>query len=359
MAIAPIPPFAKRTTQGVKLSSLQHDNLHEVMRSTINALIEEINTLQSSTSPLPAGLSIEWNSNTLPTEFSALWEDGTVVSRALYPRLFAICGTSFNTGGESGSQFRLPNKMGKVVVCANPMNGQTDGALSTRTFATYFGSQSNAYATSVTINTATLSATPTGTVTLSPYTPSGTIAVANFTPTGTIAVTPITPTGTVTVAETLIPYTPTGTIAVTLTDNTLTGTGTVTVGGLSCQNVVFSAEPAISAIDCTVPPTVDAVDIAAALTVNTTIDTQTFTGDATDFDHTHTATFTGSLINLVATFTGASIGTTATFTGSASTQTATFTGVTESLNHSHTVTDGSINVSTMQPAIVKNFIITY
>jgi hypothetical protein len=359
MAIAPIPPFALRTTQGTKLSSLQHDDIHSVMRSTINALIDKINELEMGSGGLPAGLSIEWNSNTLPTEFSALWEDGTVVSRALYPRLFAICGTSFNTGGESGSQFRLPNKMGKVVVCSNPMNGQTDGALSTRTFATYFGSQSNAYATSVTINTATLSATPTGTVALSPYTPSGTIAVANFTPTGTVAVTPITPTGTVTVAETLIPYTPTGTIAVTLTDNTVTASGDITVAGITCIQVVPSVEPNTGVIDCSAILKIDGTDLESTLAVNTTVDTQTFTGDATDFDHTHTATFTGSLINLVATFTGASIGTTATFTGSASTQTATFTGVTESLNHSHTVTDGSINVSTMQPAIVKNFIITY
>lgn len=358
MSISHIPQIPLRITQGSKLSSQQHDYIHSVLRGTINELIDKVNELSSITGAIPPGVSLEYSGTSLPTG-RYLWENGVVLSRSLYPELFAVIGTSFNTGGESGSQFRLPNKMGKVVVCSNPMNGQTDLALSTRTFATYFGNQSNTYATSVTINTATLSATAAGTVTLSAYTPSGTVAVANFTPTGTVTASPITPTGTIAVAEAAISYTPTGTVAVTLTDNTLTGVGTVAVDGIACEDVVGTAEPNVSAIDCSIPLTVDATAIAAALTVNTAIDTQSFTGDATNFNHTHTATFTGGSISLVATFLGNSIGTTATFTGAASTQTATFTGSSQNLNHTHTVTDGSISASTMQPAIVKNFIITY
>ena len=40
--------------------------------------------------------------------------DGSVVSRSTYAALFAAIGTVYNTGGESGSEFRLPNLKGKV-----------------------------------------------------------------------------------------------------------------------------------------------------------------------------------------------------------------------------------------------------
>lgn len=38
--------------------------------------------------------------------------NGAVVLRATYPDLFAAIGTTYNTGGESGTQFRLPDKRG-------------------------------------------------------------------------------------------------------------------------------------------------------------------------------------------------------------------------------------------------------
>lgn len=40
---------------------------------------------------------------------------GAVLSRTSYPDLFGAIGTRWNTGGESGSQFRLPNLPGKVI----------------------------------------------------------------------------------------------------------------------------------------------------------------------------------------------------------------------------------------------------
>lgn len=41
--------------------------------------------------------------------------NGTVKNRADYPELFAAIGTRWNTTGESGTQFRLPNLPGKVI----------------------------------------------------------------------------------------------------------------------------------------------------------------------------------------------------------------------------------------------------
>lgn len=42
--------------------------------------------------------------------------DGSAVNRTDWPALFAIVGTTYNTGGESGTQFRLPDLRGRVIV---------------------------------------------------------------------------------------------------------------------------------------------------------------------------------------------------------------------------------------------------
>lgn len=63
---------------------------------------------------LPSGTSLEFAGSVLPAGF--LWEDGTVYLRSAYPRLFAAIGTSWNTGGELGTQFRVPNRKGRVGV---------------------------------------------------------------------------------------------------------------------------------------------------------------------------------------------------------------------------------------------------
>lgn len=42
--------------------------------------------------------------------------DGAVVSRTTYAALFAAIGTAYNTGGEAGTDFRLPDLRGRVPV---------------------------------------------------------------------------------------------------------------------------------------------------------------------------------------------------------------------------------------------------
>lgn len=42
--------------------------------------------------------------------------DGSVVSRATYAALFARVGTKYNTGGEAGTDFRLPDYRGRLLV---------------------------------------------------------------------------------------------------------------------------------------------------------------------------------------------------------------------------------------------------
>lgn len=65
-------------------------------------------------SSVPVGASLDGYWTAAPYGF--LLEDGSVQVRATYPRLFAVIGTTFNTGGETGSQFRLPDSRGRVQV---------------------------------------------------------------------------------------------------------------------------------------------------------------------------------------------------------------------------------------------------
>lgn len=63
-------------------------------------------------SSVPVGTSLSGYWTAAPTGY--LLEDGTVQTRTTYPALFAILGTTFNTGGETGTQFRLPDSRGRV-----------------------------------------------------------------------------------------------------------------------------------------------------------------------------------------------------------------------------------------------------
>lgn len=55
------------------------------------------------------GLAVAYTGGTGTLPAGMLLANGAVVNRADYPRLFARIGTTYNTGGETGSQFRLPN----------------------------------------------------------------------------------------------------------------------------------------------------------------------------------------------------------------------------------------------------------
>lgn len=48
-----------------------------------------------------------------------LWCDGRVMVRTTYAALFAKIGTSYNTGGETGAQFRIPDMRGRTGQGAN------------------------------------------------------------------------------------------------------------------------------------------------------------------------------------------------------------------------------------------------
>jgi microcystin-dependent protein len=60
----------------------------------------------------PTGSVIAFAGSTAPTNW--LMCDGTTVSRTTYAALFTLIGTTYNTGGEAGTDFRLPNLLGRV-----------------------------------------------------------------------------------------------------------------------------------------------------------------------------------------------------------------------------------------------------
>lgn len=62
----------------------------------------------------PAGTSIEGYWTAAPAGF--LLEDGALLVRATYPALFTAIGTTYNTGGETSLQFRLPDSRGRAQV---------------------------------------------------------------------------------------------------------------------------------------------------------------------------------------------------------------------------------------------------
>lgn len=66
---------------------------------------------------LPVGALIEFAIDTDPStlDIRALECDGSTVSEVTYADLFAVLGTKWNTGGEPGGEFRLPDWRGKFV----------------------------------------------------------------------------------------------------------------------------------------------------------------------------------------------------------------------------------------------------
>lgn len=73
---------------------------------------------------VPVGCIVAGAGSTAPTGF--LLCDGIVLSRGDYQELFSIIGTQYNTGGETASQFRLPNIKGRVIVGRDTSQSEFD-----------------------------------------------------------------------------------------------------------------------------------------------------------------------------------------------------------------------------------------
>lgn len=80
---------------------------------------------------LPAGMISPFAGSSAPSGW--LLCAGQVVSRTTYARLFSALGTTYNTGGEAGTDFRLPDLRGRVIAGVDNMGGVAASRLSAAT----------------------------------------------------------------------------------------------------------------------------------------------------------------------------------------------------------------------------------
>lgn len=96
-----IPVASTTTLGGIKVGN----NLSIEADGTLNAV-------GGGTDSLPVGVSMEWYTNTPPTNW--LLCDGSFVQISDYPELFEVLGTTF--GGNGTTDFALPNRKGRMGI---------------------------------------------------------------------------------------------------------------------------------------------------------------------------------------------------------------------------------------------------
>lgn len=156
MSLSLIDQIAKRNTQGMKLTSLQHDDIHEQFRTAINAIIDELNglTIAGGGGSVPTATVLEYAGTSVPSGF--LWANGQAVSRTLYANLFTAIGTTFGAG-DNVTTFNVPNHIGRVASGTNPMGGVTVGGLTSRALGDTFGAQTISYTPAGSVSQANIS----------------------------------------------------------------------------------------------------------------------------------------------------------------------------------------------------------
>lgn len=75
----------------------------------------------------PVGMVTQFSGSAAPSGW--LFCDGSVKSRAIFAALFAVVGTTYNTGGESGTSFRLPDYRGRSPIGVGTGSGLTNRVL--------------------------------------------------------------------------------------------------------------------------------------------------------------------------------------------------------------------------------------
>ena len=84
----------------------------------------------------PVGSSMRWWGTADPADKMFLLEDGRLLTSEAYPELFAVLGVTFNTGGETTGEFRIPDTRGRTGVGAG---ASPDAALTDRVLGAKWG----------------------------------------------------------------------------------------------------------------------------------------------------------------------------------------------------------------------------
>lgn len=113
-----------------------------LMRCRNNFVANELRIVDLEASPpvFPIGSIHMFAGSSYPAGF--LLCDGSSISRTTYAALFAIIGTAYNTGGEAGTHFRIPNQLGRCLIG----NG-TGSGLTARTIGSIGGAETHVLST--------------------------------------------------------------------------------------------------------------------------------------------------------------------------------------------------------------------
>lgn len=120
MAYPPSVPVGTRinTTPQVNTHAADHNTIHAALTDIITELgsnpsgdFADVTAHFAVVCPL--GAILPYAGATAPTGWALC--DGSTVSRATYADLFALIGTTYNTGGEAGTDFRLPDLRSRFI----------------------------------------------------------------------------------------------------------------------------------------------------------------------------------------------------------------------------------------------------
>lgn len=116
---------------GAALGDVSGFTAKDAESTTVQSLDSRVSNLEraSATPPgtdtlNPTGTMMEFAGTVAPAGY--LMADGAVKDRSDFAALFAVIGTTFNTGGETALQFRLPNRKGRVGVGLDSTQAEFD-----------------------------------------------------------------------------------------------------------------------------------------------------------------------------------------------------------------------------------------
>lgn len=122
------------------LHSVQHINANDEIEAieaelgidpsgAYNTVVARLAAIESALlAAVPTGAIFPYTGTTAPSGY--LLPIGQVVSRTTYAALFTLYGVTFNTGGELGTEFRMPDLRGRVLVGLDNLGGTDAGRLS-------------------------------------------------------------------------------------------------------------------------------------------------------------------------------------------------------------------------------------
>lgn len=114
-------------TAGIEDLAITTGKIDSLAVTTAKIAANAVTLAKLASDVLPPGVMMQYGGSSAPTGW--LFCDGSAVSTTTYAALFAVLGTTFNTGGEAGGTFRLPDMRGRAPIGVGTGSGLTARAL--------------------------------------------------------------------------------------------------------------------------------------------------------------------------------------------------------------------------------------